>query len=339
MFKKIAILITSFTVVGIIGFVLGPTPQFEAIDNVPVRIDLNISELDTFIGARESEIQFLKPDNQARIIWYDSLAKQTEYSIVYIHGFSASQAEGKPIHMNLARAIGANLYLSRLQDHGIDDKESFKNLTPKQLVEDAKKAIAIGKIIGKKVIVMSCSTGSTLSIYLAAGDPEISSLILMSPNIAINSETAKLITGHWGKAITQLSLGEYRVMRRSDETSKYWTESYHTNGLIALQNLIDQSMTTDVFSKITVPVYVGYFYKSEEEQDHVVSVEAMLDFKKSISSDTSVIEFDAFSDAGEHVIGSSIKNPNWLHVQNEIFDFVRSDLGISLDSTAHLIKR
>ena len=51
------------------------------------------------------------------------------------------------------------------------------------------------------------------------------------------------------------------------------------------------------------------------------------------------LTFDAFDDAGEHVIGSSIKNPNWLRVQNEIFDFVKNDLGIALDSTVVLLKR
>ena len=66
----------------------------------------------------------LKPGNEARIIWANDSAKQkTEYAIVYLHGFSASQAEGDPIHRNIAKEFGCNLYLSRLAEHGIDTTE------------------------------------------------------------------------------------------------------------------------------------------------------------------------------------------------------------------------
>ena len=41
----------------------------------------------------------VKPENEARIIWQnDSLKNKTEYAVVYLHGFSASQEEGDPVH-------------------------------------------------------------------------------------------------------------------------------------------------------------------------------------------------------------------------------------------------
>ena len=40
----------------------------------------------------------IKPDNQARIIWADSSKKEkTKIAFLYLHGFSASQAEGDPV--------------------------------------------------------------------------------------------------------------------------------------------------------------------------------------------------------------------------------------------------
>jgi hypothetical protein len=41
----------------------------------------------------------IKPDNEARVIWAnDSLKNKTEYALVYLHGFTASQGEGDPVH-------------------------------------------------------------------------------------------------------------------------------------------------------------------------------------------------------------------------------------------------
>ena len=51
------------------------------------------------------------------------------------------------------------------------------------LIHEAKEAIAIAKAIGDKVIVIGCSTGATLTLYLAAKDQDLAGLILLSPNI------------------------------------------------------------------------------------------------------------------------------------------------------------
>jgi alpha-beta hydrolase superfamily lysophospholipase len=45
----------------------------------------------------------------------------------------------------------------------------------------------IAKKLGKKVIIMSTSTGGTLSLQLAAAFPEIAGLVMYSPNIEINN--------------------------------------------------------------------------------------------------------------------------------------------------------
>jgi hypothetical protein len=65
-------------------------------------------------------------DNEARIVWAnDSLKQKTEYAIVYLHGFSASQEEGNPVHRNIAKQFGCNLYLSRLSQHGVDTTDAL----------------------------------------------------------------------------------------------------------------------------------------------------------------------------------------------------------------------
>ncbi len=55
---------------------------------------------------------------------------------------------------------------------GFKNKEAFLDVTPKDWIDAAKEALAIGHLLGDKVGLMSCSTGSTLSVYLAAENPE-----------------------------------------------------------------------------------------------------------------------------------------------------------------------
>ena len=96
------------------------------------------------------------------------IKNKTAYSIVYLHGFSASQAEGDPVHKNIAAMFGCNLYLSRLAEHGIDTTEPMMNLTADKNWESAKQALAIGKQLGNKVILMGTSTGGTNALQLGS---------------------------------------------------------------------------------------------------------------------------------------------------------------------------
>ena len=65
---------------------------------------------------------------------------KTEYAVVYLHGFSASQEEGDPVHYQFAQKFGCNLYLSRLYAHGIDTTEPLGNFTAEEVWNSAKEA-------------------------------------------------------------------------------------------------------------------------------------------------------------------------------------------------------
>ena len=97
----------------IVLYFLGPQPASPkyAID-LPV-IPGDPATLDKYIKDHEA-LHKLKPENEARIMWLnDSLKEKTEYAVVYLHGFSASQEEGDPVHYDFAKKFGCNLYLSR----------------------------------------------------------------------------------------------------------------------------------------------------------------------------------------------------------------------------------
>ena len=70
---------------------MGPKPAHPQYSSqLPVVPDSS-EKLEEYISRNEAQHK-LKPDNEARIAWYnDSLKEKTEYSVVYLHGFSASR--------------------------------------------------------------------------------------------------------------------------------------------------------------------------------------------------------------------------------------------------------
>ncbi|HFA49399.1 MAG TPA: alpha/beta hydrolase [Bacteroidetes bacterium] len=307
---------------------LGPRRSYPTFDGKVAALHIPLSELDAYISQKEAAIKNLKPDNEARIVWADSI-RRTPYSIVYLHGWSASQEEGDPIHEELAKRYGANLFLSRLAGHGINSKDSFLKLTPKDLVESAKEALAIGRLIGEKTILMSCSTGGTLSIYLAAQNPElVHAQLLYSPNIDIYDNSTELLTAPWGKQISEAIMGKYHSFSPPQEALQYWTTTYRTEGLICLKSLIETTMVPAIWQKVKQPLFMGYYYKNEEEQDHTVSVADMLEFYKNVSTPEGQKRKVAFPDAGEHVVLSKIYSKDLESVRKESFAFMEEVLGL-----------
>lgn len=299
--------VTGLALIAIVGgYLLGPAAHYEAVKNEPITLDPDLIKLEQSLAESERKAN-LRPDNEARIVWADEQRRvKTPYSIVYIPGFSASWAEGDPVHKQLAKHFGCNLYLARTYEHGVDSPDALKNLTPANYAGSAEQALAIGKALGDKVVVIGTSAGGMLTLYLAARHPEIHGLVLYSPCIAVANPALKLATRPWGKQILDRAFGgEYVVNTHySAERAGYWLPKYHTNGLITLQAMLDEFMTPEEFQKVKQPLFMGYYYKDEEHQDKVVSVAAMLEMFDQVGTPADKKRKIAFPKAGEHVIAS-----------------------------------
>ncbi len=293
-------------------------------------ITKNLVSLESEITARENQIANIKPDNEARIIWFDSIPKKTEYSIVYLHGWSASQEEGDPIHIETAKRYGCNLYLPRLAGHGLSEDEPMLNLTADQVINSAKQAIAVAKLLGEKVIVMGTSTGGTLALHLAGGDEDIASLLLYSPNIEIYDPNAKLLAKPWGLQLAKLVKdSDYHEFDRDiDLKNKYWTTKYRLEALTHLQAMIDYTMVPETFNEVTQPIFLGYFYKNDSIQDNVVSVPAMLNMFNELGTKDSLKRKVAFPNAGNHVMTSYVSSKDLESVRKETNKFFEEILQI-----------
>jgi pimeloyl-ACP methyl ester carboxylesterase len=281
-------------------------------------------QLDQYVSRIESVHQ-VKDDNQARIIWFDdSVRNRTEYSVVYLHGFTASQEEGDPVHLEFARKFGCNLYLARLAEHGIDTTDALANLTPEKYWESAKEALAIGEKLGQKVILMGTSTGCTNAIQLAATYPEkVHAIMLLSPNIAINDPNAPLLNDPWGLQIARLvKKSDYIITAdQSEMFRKYWYSKYRLESVVALQEMLETTMTKENFQKVRQPLLMLYYFRDEEHQDGVVKVSAMQEMFSQTGTPAGQKRSVAIPGAGDHVLGSYIKSKDLAAVKRETENF------------------
>ncbi|MGD0753938.1 MAG: alpha/beta fold hydrolase [Bacteroidales bacterium] len=310
----------------IIIYSAGPRPSKPDFSLREANLPGSLTELEISINKSEKAVKGIKPDNQARIVWADSSKKEkTKIAFLYLHGFSATQAEGDPVHKDLAKKYNANLYLSRLAEHGIDKGDSSMiNLTAGTYEASAENALEIAIKLGDEVVVIGTSAGGALALYLASRHPEIKAIVLYSPCVKLFDASASILDKPWGLQIARLVSGG--PVKKFESESKvhanYWQLNYRIEALVALQNLLSNTMKPEVFSKIKCPVFLGYYFKNEKEQDNTVSVPAMLKMYEELGTPEQLKQKTAFPEAGAHVIASYIRSKDWQGVERETDKFL-----------------
>ena len=164
-------------------------------------------------------------------------------------------------------------------------------------------------------------------MFLASGDNEIHSQICYSPNIEIFDPKSSLLAGPWGIDIARKVKGsDYHKWEAPAGAHKYWHLKYRLESLVELQRLVEGSMTAEVFAKVEIPTFIGYYYKNEEEQDHVVSVTAVLTMFDQLGSRNK--KKVAFPNAKAHPIGNNLFSKDVESVLRATSAFIEVELGI-----------
>ena len=212
-----------------------------------VDTDITFSETDipadpeAWITQREQQFSDIRPGDAKRILWAGAKGVKTPLAIVYIHGFSASPAEIRPVPEEVAKALGANLFFTRLAGHGRDGA-ALAAASAEDWLFDMAEAMAIGRRLGERVVVIGTSTGGTLAA-LAATDPALAEglagTVLISPNFGVHAPAQWILDAplveQWGAA----AAGETRSFTPlNDEQARHWTTEYPTAALYPMARLI-----------------------------------------------------------------------------------------------------
>lgn len=319
-------------ILGLIGlaYIFGPKPARPDFSKLQVReFNDDLEYLEDSISKAEAAFQ-LKPDNEARIIWAQPY-KRTPYSMVYLHGNGASQEEGDPVHEALAHRYGCNLYLSRLVDHGLQTEDPMIDIDAEEWMQSALDALVTGHQIGEKVILISCSTGSTLALYLASKFPDlIDGHIMLSPNIDVFDSRSFVLTQPFGLQLARkLNGSKFYGWKAPGHAQKYWYTSYRMEGLCTLKSIINETMTDETFGKVKDPLLMLYYYKNEDHQDKVVSVARMREMYAALGTDPAQKREVALADAGTHIIGAEIFNQHLESVWTPTINFCEEVLSLT----------
>ncbi|CUH46009.1 alpha/beta hydrolase [Ruegeria atlantica] len=214
----------------------------------------------------ESAFNDITPGVEKRVVWQDGFKEQrTPVSILYLHGFSASSEEIRPVPDMVAEALGANLVYTRLQGHGRSG-EAMAEGTASGWIQDMAEGLAAARAVGEQVVVISTSTGGTLAAAASLDDAlieNVAGLVFVSPNFGVNTPGAWIPGLPWARSWLPLIMGEERDVSGPDpEKNKYWSSVYPWEAVVPMTALVETVYAMD-FSQARVP---ALFWFSDDDQ-------------------------------------------------------------------------
>lgn len=293
---------------------LGPT---EPIDETISFKETDLgSDLDAYLSTSEAAISGIIDGAEKQIIWNDPASKaKTPISLVYLHGFSATLEETRPMPDLMANALGANIFYTRLTGHG-QDGDALAKATVNDWYNDTAEALAIGRALGEKVIVIGVSTGATFATWAAAGGQgqlmeNVAGMILVSPNYGVNNPSAGLLTLGAARQWVPLIAGAQRSFDTvNEEHAKWWTNSYPTVALLPMMASVAHVSAMQV-EKVSVPALFVY-----HPGDQVIRADLARQFAERWGADTEaasatlIHEVLEAEDRYDHVIAGRILSPS-----------------------------
>lgn len=313
MFKRISISILILAAITIGVFVVGPTEPvvLEAKFDTAQLGSGTGSEIDAYLKKSEATVADIKPGAQKQVVWFDPATKSKQpYSLVYLHGFSATSYEIRPVPELIAKELPANIVYTRFKGHGRTG-DAMAEATVNDWMQDAAEALAIGRATGEKVVVLATSTGATIAT-LAARRPElvkdVASFVMVAPNYAVQAAGASILTMPWARQILPKLFGSHRRWEpKNEEQQQWWSTRYPTVALLPMQAAVSTAATVD-FEDMNIPVLTIF-----HPGDGVVKSETTREIMKRWGSKTKakaeIFEVTTSGDPSNHVIAGDILSP------------------------------
>ncbi len=286
-------------------------------------------DLDSYLAGNECRIKDIIPGTEKHIVWADGSGRQTDYAMIYLHGFSATRQETAPLADRLASSITAalptlstitpladrlaqkwqaNLFYTRLTGHGRFDPDALLEGSVHAWLNDAHEALAIGRRLGRKVIVVGYSTGGALAAWLAAqqDQDDIAALVLLAPNFGLANPLGAILGWPWGGLLGRCLIGRtYHTDYTTPEQARYWTAAYPTRALLPMYGLVRLVQTIDK-KAIRCPTLIVH-----ATRDKIVSNPATDRLYAQMGAvPKRLVIFDDSADPNGHVLAGDLVSPH-----------------------------
>jgi len=264
--------------------------------------------LSAWLAAREAGVAHLRPEAARQVIWAGAAGQKTKLALVYLHGFSAAAPEVRPLPDLVAAGLGANLHFARLTGHGADSAAMAAGRAGLWRA-DVAEALAIGRLIGERVVVMASSMGGALAV-LAAAEPgtarDLAGLVLIAPAFRLRARGSGLLGLPGARSWLPWLIGAERATPpRSAGHDAAWTLRYGVPVLAELGQVVARAARLDP-ARIKVPALVLL-----SEDDRVVDSAATVARARRWGAPCRLVEVapGPGDDPSAHVLAGDILSP------------------------------
>ena len=266
-------------------------------------------DLDAYLAESEAKYDDMREDTHKRIIWAGTKGKQTALSVIFIHGFSASLGEIRPVPDRVAEGIGANLYFARMRGHG-RSSAAMSETRPNDWLLDFAEAMAIGRRIGRKVIVVSVSNGgaiTTRGLQFPDMAKDLAALVYIAPNFQLVNKLSFIarLTGarYWGWLLAGREIG-FEPLKEGH--AKYWTYRYPPSAVVPMLRIMAENDRADM-SRFKTPALFMF-----AKDDKIVNSDRTEKVANSWGANASIVRMmpGPNDDPDQHVVVGDICSPD-----------------------------
>jgi alpha-beta hydrolase superfamily lysophospholipase len=290
-----------------------------------------LSMLDSYLTKSEAQYADIVAGTEKLIRWQPGRdGEQTEFSVVYLHGFSGSHPTLAPAMDMVADGLGAHLFCTRYAGHGRKEPDGFgKAMGEASLqdwVDDTVEALTMGRMLGKKMVVIANSTAAPIVSWLAAQGDQPDFFIMWSPNFGVKDGKGEVLLRPWGKQLLALKPGDtYRYAPENiygEDHVKYATTFYPDKAFPTLMAAIKLGRDTDL-GKVACPTLCLY-----SKRDEVVSPEKIQTYFGEFGHPgKQLIEIMKVTHREHHVLAGDLMSPESTdEVVDATLKFIREEL-------------
>lgn len=300
---------------GLFGFVLalavyflGPVNEFGV--DAPAERDAppaDLMQLPTWLAEHEAQWPDLREGVAKRVTWHAAAGERTHWSVVYMHGFTATRLETDPLAAVVAQSLGANLFETRLAGHG-RTPEAMSEATVQDWLADMHEAMTIGRQLGERVLVIGVSTGATLATWQALrpeGQHDVA-YVLISPNFGPRLKKSDIVNMPWGRELALKIEGPMRRGEpRNEAEAQVWTSPYPTQAVFPMMALVKRVRESDL-SLFMAPVLV--LYAMDDQTVDATETQAVFERIGAAQKEQEIVTYSEAAD--QHVLAGDMRAPN-----------------------------